>query len=120
MYNHAKKSFWGRTALVAAAFAGVLLFTGAPSVRADDEGSCQQRIAKADHRLHEAAEHHGWQSKQAENARHQLHDAREYCWSRAHKWWDEDARRWHTDHDWDDRDHDRARDKDHDKDHDHN
>jgi len=109
MQNHVKKSFWGRTALAAAALAGALMFTGAPVVRADDEGSCQRRIAKADHRLHEAAERHGWQSRQAENARHQLREAREYCWTRAHRWWDEDGRRWHADRDWDDHDHDRDR-----------
>jgi hypothetical protein len=109
MQSHVKKSFWGRTALAAAALAGALMFTGAPVVRADDEGSCQRRIAKADHRLHEAAERHGWQSRQAENARRQLREAREYCWTRAHRWWDEDGRRWHTDRDWDDHDHDRDR-----------
>jgi hypothetical protein len=52
-----KKSFWVRTGLAAAALAGALIFIGAPAVRAD-EGACQRRIAKADHRLHEAAEHH--------------------------------------------------------------
>jgi hypothetical protein len=118
MQNHVKKLFWGRTALAAAAFAGVLLFTGAPSVRADDEGSCQRRIAKADHRLHVAAERNGWQSEQAEKARHELREAREFCWTHGHKWWDEDDRRWHSDRDWDDHDHDRARDKEHDKDRD--
>jgi hypothetical protein len=116
MQIQVKKSFWVRTGLAAAALAGTLFFMGAPAVRAD-EGACQRRIAKADHRLHEAAEHHGWESRQVVNARQQLHEAREYCWSHAHKWWDEDGRRWHTDRDWDDHDHDHARDRDHDHDH---
>ncbi len=106
MRNHEKKPFWGRTALAAAVLTGALILTNAPGVRAD-EGACQRRIAKADHRLHEAAERHGWESRQAEQARHELRSAREYCWTHAHKWWDEDGRRWHTDRDWDDHDHDR-------------
>jgi hypothetical protein len=115
MQNRAKKSFWGRTALAAAALAGALTFIGAPVARADDDGGCQRRIAKADHHLHQAAERHGWQSEQAEKARHELREAREYCWTHAHKWWDEDGRRWHTERDWDDHDHDR--DRGHDRDH---
>jgi hypothetical protein len=112
MQIHATKSFWVRTGLAAAAFAVTLFFTAAPTLRADED-ACQRRIAKADHRLHEAAEHHGWESKQVIDARQQLHEAREYCWSHAHKWWDEDGHRWHTDRDWDDHDHDHDRDHDH-------
>jgi hypothetical protein len=91
----------GKLFLTGAALTGFLLFTAAPQVRAE-ESECQHRLAKADHRLHEAVEHHGWESKQAEHARHDLHEAREYCWSTYHKWWDEDDHRWHTDRDWDD------------------
>jgi hypothetical protein len=114
MQNLTKKSLWGRTAFAAAALAGALLFMGAPALRADESG-CQRRLAKADHQLHEAGKHHGWESKQAEHARHELREAREWCWTHDHKWWDEDNRRWHTDRDWDDHDHDR--DRDHDRDH---
>jgi hypothetical protein len=92
--------FW-KLLLTGLALTAVLLFTGAPRVRAD-ESECQHRLAKADHRLHEAVEHHGWDSKQAEHARHELHEAREHCWTTFHRWWDEDDHRWHTDHDWDD------------------
>jgi hypothetical protein len=101
---------FGTTALAAAALAGFLMFTAAPSLRADD---CQHRIARADHRLHEAVEHHGYASPQAERARHELHEAREWCWSARHRWWDEHEHRWHTERDWDDHDHDRDRDHDH-------
>ena len=101
-----KKSL-GRTLLVSAAFLGMLAFLGAPPASAEDYDSCQRRIAKADHKLHEAAEHHGWDSRQAEHARHELHEARERCWNERHRWWDEDGHRWHTDRDWDDHDHDR-------------
>jgi hypothetical protein len=92
---------FGKAFLAGAALTGFLLFTGAPHVRADEE-ECHHRLAKADHKLHEAVEHHGWDSKQAEHARHELHEAREYCWSTYHKWWDEDGRRWRSDRDWDD------------------
>ena len=96
-----RKHGFGKLILAGAALAGFLVFASAPSVRAD-ERECQHRLAKADHKVHEAVEHHGWESKQAEHARHDLHEAREYCWSTYHKWWDEDDHRWHTDRDWDD------------------
>ena len=92
---------FGKLLLTGAALTACFLFTSAPKVRAD-ESECQHRLAKADHRLHEAVEHHGWDSKQAEHARHDLREAREYCWSTYHRWWDEDDHRWHTDRDWDD------------------
>ncbi len=122
------KKFFGKAMLAAAAFVGLLAFAGTPSARADEYARCQRRIAKADHRLHEAVEHHGWDSRQADkadhrlheavehhgwdsrqadHARHELHEARERCWNERHRWWDEDGRRWHTDRDWDDHDHDR-------------
>ena len=102
----------GKIMLAGAALAGFLLFTGAPRLRADDD-ACQRRIARADHHLHEAIERHGRESRQADNARHELHQAREYCWNRAHRWWDEHEHRWHSDRDWDDHDHDHDRDHDH-------
>ena len=104
-------SLFGKTALVAAALAGFLMFTAVPRLRADRD-DCQRRVARADHRLHEAIEHHGYRSEQAERRRHELHEAREHCWNASHRWWDEDAHRWHTERDWDDRDHDRDHDRD--------
>ena len=86
-------------------FVGSMLFVGTALVRADDD--CQKRIINADHKLHEAVEHHGWESKQAGRARHELREAREHCWNASHRWWDEDGHRWHTERDWDDHDHDR-------------
>jgi hypothetical protein len=92
---------FAKLVLTGAALAAFLLFTSGTRVRAD-ESECQHRLAKADHRLHEAVEHHGWDSRQADHARHDLREAREYCWSTYHRWWDEDDHRWHTDRDWDD------------------
>src|SRR5260370_27056508 len=77
----------GKIVLAGSALAGFLFFTGAPRFRAD--GDCQRRIAKADHRLHEAIEHHGRDYRQADHASRDLHQAREDCWKRNHRWWDE-------------------------------
>jgi len=105
------KTQWIHHALAAAALSASFLFVGAAVVRADDD--CQKRIGKADHKLHEAIEHHGPQSSQAEHWRHELAEARAYCYEHEQRWWDEDGRRWRSDHDWDDHDHD------HDLDHQH-
>ncbi len=102
-----ERKFLGRTLLASAALLGMLAFAGAPRAAAENYDRCQRRIAKADHKLHEAIEHHGWYSRQADHARHELHEARERCWNERHRWWDEDGRRWHSDRDWDDHDHDR-------------
>jgi hypothetical protein len=107
MIHRGEKKFLGRTLLVSAAFLGMLAFAGAPRASAEGYDSCQRRIAKADHRLHEAVEHHGWNSRQADRARGELHEARERCWNEHRRWWDEDGHRWHSDRDWDDHDHDR-------------
>ena len=101
------KNFFRKAMLATVAFVGLVAFTGATSALADDDRGCQRRIAKADHKLHEAVEHHGGNSRQAEHARHELHEAREHCWNERHRWWDEDGHRWHSDRDWDDHDHDR-------------
>src|SRR5579864_1576021 len=78
----------GSAALATAALAGFLLLAGTSRLRAED--ACQRRIARADHKLHEAIEHHGYRSEQARHWRQQLHEAREYCWKVSHRWWDED------------------------------
>ncbi|HYL65038.1 MAG TPA: hypothetical protein VE077_20685 [Candidatus Methylomirabilis sp.] len=96
-----------RLALTAVVLSGFMFFAGAPSAKAED--GCQRRIAKADYKLHEAAERHGWYSPQADHWRHELREARERCWRDEHRWWDQDGHRWHSDRDWDDRDHDRGR-----------
>jgi hypothetical protein len=91
--------------LAASAFAALLLCAGPMRTKAEDN-DCRNRIVKADHKLHEAIEHHGYESKEADHWRHELHEARERCWKEHRQWWDEDGNRWRHDHDWDDRDHD--------------
>ena len=75
--------------------------------REEIDEQCQRRIQRAEHDLHEAIEHHGCSSRQAEHERHELHGAREQCWREHHRWWDEHAHRWHDQRDWDDHDNDR-------------
>jgi hypothetical protein len=96
------RKFLGRTALLSAALLGMLAFAGAPRASAQDYDKCQRRIAKANHRLHEAVEDHGWYSRQADHARHELREERERCWRERRRWWDEDGHRWRNDRDWDD------------------
>jgi len=98
-------SSFGSMALAAGTLAACLSLTGVSRLRAGDD-DCQRRVARADHRLHEAIEHHGYQSEQADHARHELREARERCWKGEHRWWDEDNQRWHSDQDWDQHDHD--------------
>jgi hypothetical protein len=91
---------FGKLFVTFAALAGFFMMTGAPRVRADEAG-CQHRTEKADHDLHEAIKHHGYDSGQAEHARHELAAARDYCWNGSHKWWDADGHAWRTEHNWD-------------------
>jgi len=100
--------YWIRRALAAAGLMTALFFGGAALARAEDD--CQKRIEKADHKLHEAIERHGSRSAQAEHWRRELGDAREYCWTRDHRWWDSDGNRWRDDRDWDGHDHDHDHD----------
>ncbi len=92
--------------VASAALGGFLLFAGTPAVRASEESACRDRIIKADHRLHEAAAKHGWDSPATAERRRELTQARENCWEHGHRWWDEDGQRWHTERDWNDHDHD--------------
>lgn len=100
----------------AATLTASLWLAGGSPLRADED--CQKRIARIDHKLHEAAEHHGWNSPQVQQYREELSEARDYCWQHDHRWWSEDDRRWHTEKDWSDHDHERERDKDRDRDRD--
>lgn len=105
MENRLKTPLFGKLASATAALVALIVLIGVPQLRADND-DCERRIAHADHKLHEAVEHHGYQSKQAERARHELREAREHCWNTNHRWWNEDEHRWHTERDWDDHDHD--------------
>jgi hypothetical protein len=103
MEDGGKRSIWGKFCLGGITLSAALaLYVAAPAVRAD---SCQDRVIKADHNLHDEAAKHGWDSPQANKARAELNSARSWCWDHEHKWWDEDAHAWRTEH-WDEHDHD--------------
>lgn len=101
-----EKRFLARSVLAAAALVGLLGFAATPRAFAHEDPyyKCQRRIAKADYKLHEAIERHGWYSRQAEHERHELREERERCWRKYHQWWDEDGRRWHHEMDWNNND----------------
>jgi hypothetical protein len=103
MQVRTKNPIFGKVFLGGLTLAGVLGLAGAaPSLRADD---CQERTVRADHELHEAAAKHGWDSPEAAKARERLNAARSWCWEHGHRWWDEDAKAWRSEH-WDEHDHD--------------
>ena len=89
-----------------AILAAVIACTVVPGLRGEDLDRCQQRIAHADHELHEAVARHGRHSKQANHERSELREARERCWRERHAWWDQHEHRWHKERDWNDREHD--------------
>src|SRR6201984_653382 len=70
---------FGKAALATAALSGLLFLAGAPAANAADRDNCERRIAKADYKLHEAIEHHGYYSRQAEHWRHERREAYERC-----------------------------------------
>jgi hypothetical protein len=105
--SYAKAILFVRNVLILAVQAVVLLFAGAPRAAADD--GCYRRTAHAEHKLHEAIEHHGYFSRPANHWRHELHEARERCWRQRQLWWNEHDHQWHHARDWDDHDHDRDR-----------
>src|SRR5437667_3704470 len=51
-----EKRIFGKAILAAAVLFGMLAFAGTPRAYAYDDDRCQRRIAKADHKLHEAVE----------------------------------------------------------------
>jgi hypothetical protein len=68
------------TCLVAVFSAVLFLIAGVTPLSAGDrDGKCAKRIARAEAQLHEAVEHHGEHSRQAEKKRDELHRAREAC-----------------------------------------
>src|SRR5258708_1760785 len=80
---------FGKATLAAAALGGFLLFAGAPSAKANHWEDCDRRVDRAEWKLHEAIEHHGYYSRQADHWRHELREERERCW---HEWRENDRR----------------------------
>src|SRR5262249_14449623 len=103
MQKHGVLKLLCRAGIVASLLlAGVLT----PVSKADAYEGCQKRMIHADRELHKYIAKHCYESRQDDHWRHELREAREWCWKHRHRWWNEDERRWHTDRDWSDRDHD--------------
>jgi len=70
----------GKTGLLAGAVFGLLLFGGAARAHADNRDErCERRIHKAEENLERAVRRHGERSRQAQDRRRQLEEARERC-----------------------------------------
>jgi hypothetical protein len=70
---------FGKTFAAAAILSGFLLFAAAPGASAHGSGKCRRKIARAEWKLDEAIEHHGFYSRQAEHQRHELREAQDRC-----------------------------------------
>jgi|ERR1700678_71422 len=94
------------TAAIARAAGGFVLTMGLVGFTAiQAKADCQHDTEKVDHKLHDAIAHHGADSKEADQYRHELAEVRQRCWDKDKRWWDADAHQWRTEH-WDDHDHD--------------
>jgi translation initiation factor 2B subunit (eIF-2B alpha/beta/delta family) len=64
--------------------AAMILGSSSLATAVDRERKCEQRIHKAEDNLQKAIRKHGEHSRQAEQKRHQLEEARERCHDRDH------------------------------------
>ncbi len=87
-HTHLLKSLFGKATLAAAALAGFLFFAGTPSAQGHDRDDCRRAIQYNDWRLHEAIEHRGYYSREANHWRHERHEAYERCWRNRDRDWD--------------------------------
>ncbi len=75
------KKIFGKT--IGSALLGALFMAGgaipARADRDDHDGRCERNVRKAEHNLEKAVRKHGERSRQAEQRRHQLEEARERC-----------------------------------------
>ncbi|MBZ5528541.1 MAG: hypothetical protein LAN71_11650 [Acidobacteriia bacterium] len=99
-----KGKLFGKAFAATAVLSGVLLFAGAPGAAAHGSEKCRGKIARAEWKLDEAIEHHGFYSRQAEHQRHELREAQDRCRYESSR---RDRRYRDFDHD---RDHDGDRD----------
>jgi heme-degrading monooxygenase HmoA len=69
------QSVFGKAALATAALGGFLLFAGAPGAKANDWDDCNRRISYTEWRYHEAVEHFGPYSRDAQHWYHERQEA---------------------------------------------
>jgi hypothetical protein len=87
-----------------AALCGFLLFVGSRAAKANDGRDGDRRVDRAEWNLHEAIEHYGYYSRQANHWRHELREEQERRWC--------EQREWREHHNYNGRRHDRDRDRD--------
>jgi len=116
---------FGKRIALAATLGAVCFLVGVPRVQAEDGRSCQLRVERAEARLRDAIEDHGYYSRQAYDRRRDLNYERERCWNQFHGYWFSYGynNQWRGDRDVDRdgryfRDQDRDRDHDRDRNHD--
>jgi hypothetical protein len=101
-HKHLLRSVLARTAIASVAL-GSLLLVGVPKAKADGWDDCNRRIAFTEYRLHEAIEHFGYYSPQANHWRHEHAEAYErlerYRYNHRREEWREHEWREHRDHD---------------------
>jgi hypothetical protein len=116
--QHLFKSISGKALLAGALLCALLLFTGAPSAKANGWENSSRRVAYSERRLEEAIEYFGYYSPEARYWRHERHEAYEQLERYRRYEWRERARREHEwrehrrDYDGHRRDRDRDRDRD--------
>ena len=92
---------------------GSCLFGGAISLQADHRSDCEKNIQKAEDKLYKEIRKHGEYSRQAQNRRQQLEQARYGCRDVArYRYNDRDRDRYYR---YNDRDRDRYYDRDRDR-----
>jgi len=90
-----RKKLFGKATLVTVVLEGFLLFGGAPGAKANNGCDDDRRIDRAEWKLHEAIERHGYYSRQADHWRHEVREEQERCWRERR----EQERREHRDYD---------------------
>lgn len=97
LHKHLLKSVFGKTAMATVALSSLFLFGGTLSAKAADRDDCERRIARTEHRLHEAIEDHGYYSRQANHWRHERREAYERCYDRDYRYREYRYRDWDRD-----------------------
>ena len=72
--------------LLTTAGLGALAFVGAPSAKANGAYDCQRKVERAEWKLEEAIERHGYYSRQANHERHELREEQESCRRQERRW----------------------------------
>jgi hypothetical protein len=116
---------FGKRMAMAATLGALCFLAGVPRAQAQDGRSCRFRVERAEARLRDAIEDHGYYSRQAYDRRRDLSYEQQLCWNQfqGYSFSYSYNNQWRGDRDGDrdgryfrDRDRDRDRGRDHDRD----